>query len=111
VSKRWRPLFILLVRIIGQRDFWTTLDGGMPFGMSTGKCVYFLLESWQTDTLLTFVVPFHFFPYLFSQFLERYQQCGTAEEVEETQKAVMEELEQSWEESRQLKGIFFHFKS
>ncbi|KAF8216699.1 hypothetical protein K438DRAFT_1703782 [Mycena galopus ATCC 62051] len=37
-------------------------------------------------------------------FLERYQKCGTAEEVSAMQERIMDELEKNWEDSRRDKG-------
>lgn len=38
-------------------------------------------------------------------FIERYRTCNTAEEVSQMQETIMEELEKSYEESRQQRGM------
>ena len=37
-------------------------------------------------------------------FLEKYRNCGTAEEITVVQESIIDELEKSWEESRRYKG-------
>lgn len=42
-----------------------------------------------------------------SPYIEQYQKCHTAADVESTQERIMKELERGWIEDRKAKGQFF----